>query len=189
MQNQQQQTSWRDVMGGRYFTARFLEDDQEMRVKIANAEVKEIDPGQHRIVLNFNSRNHPLIVNVSNGVFISGALETDDYKQWIGREIILYKDTTSYEGEEMEAVRVKPYSPDNEEVHAGALQEFEMVGGERYGHKWQTRKPEMVRNYMRAREGLEISEPEKLTIPALAELTNMMLEAATSPKNGQPQNN
>lgn len=187
MKNQQPK-SWRDIMGGKYFTARFLHDGLDQEVTISNVEVKEINPDEFKIVLTFEGWEKPLIMNVSNCWYTEWALGTDDYREWVGEKIILYKDTTTYEGQEMDTVRVRPYdsklsSPNNSKAHAEVLEKFELTGRDIWQQKWDRRKAVMVSNYMMQKAGVEdVTEPEKLGIKPLTELTDMMLEKATAPQ-------
>ncbi|MAO64267.1 MAG: hypothetical protein CL666_04645 [Balneola sp.] len=190
-----QERSWRDVMGSKYFTARNLTEEDDLVVTVSNAEVREIDEGNPRILLHFANWDRPMIMNISNCYYTEWALGTDDYKQWIGREIILYKDTAEYEGESRETVRVRPYnneadSYNNGSTHADAVAEFEKVGNEIYKQRWADIKRRTVQKYMLVKTNVEgITDPIKLGIPALQELTENMLNQATSPKNGQPETN
>jgi hypothetical protein len=97
--------------------------DQKPVVEIETAEIKENNyDGQEKkqIVLSFVGKDKVLGLNFTNASKISQLIGTEDFNEWVGYRIRLYKDQTKFEGRIVDCIRVFPDLPEqvNEKAKA-----------------------------------------------------------------------
>ncbi len=61
----------------------------------------ESEPESMRYTLSFNELPKPMLLNNTNGLRIQKITGTDDFDEWIGKEIILFNDETVMFGKDM----------------------------------------------------------------------------------------
>jgi hypothetical protein len=95
-----------DAFPSKYLKASDVED--EPVYKIIKAEVEEVGPKKdEKVILYFRGVEKGLVLNKTNWKAIADQLGSDDTDSWIGSEIQLYSGTASFQGEEVEAIRIK----------------------------------------------------------------------------------
>ena len=80
-----------------------------MTPTIADVREEEVGSGEDaedRFVLHFEDDTKPLVLNKTNGSVLLDAfgLESDD---WIGKQVILYRDRTAFRGEMVDCLRLR----------------------------------------------------------------------------------
>lgn len=90
--------------------------DKKPVLTISSAEVVEKDYGdgpKKQIILSFNQTPKVLGLNYTNASKIAELTGTEEYEEWIGASIKLYKDTTKTSGgKTVPCIRVFPELPD-----------------------------------------------------------------------------
>jgi hypothetical protein len=81
-------------------------------VTISKYELKDVskdnDPTTEKYVLHFEELEKPLVLNKTNGQAIQRATDSDDFDDWIGKEIVLYVDpNVTFAGEVVGGIRVR----------------------------------------------------------------------------------
>jgi len=103
------------VFGGDSLKAADLQG-REFTLTIASVEPKKFDNGT-KLVIRFAGAKKCLVSNKTNAkriAFMHGT-ETD---LWIGKSITLYAEFVEYQGQTMQAIRVKPPQPQQAAVPA-----------------------------------------------------------------------
>jgi hypothetical protein len=63
---------------------------------------------EHKWVLYFEKVEKPLVLNKTNGHLIESIAGSDDFDDWIGKQIVLYNDTTvMFGGRQTGGIRVR----------------------------------------------------------------------------------
>jgi hypothetical protein len=78
---------------------------REIPVTIANVAMKKFDNG-NKLVLHFEGKKKTLVCNKTNAKRISSMYGTNT-DLWIGNEITLYTDQVEFQGDLVDAIRVK----------------------------------------------------------------------------------
>jgi len=69
---------------------------------------KEGAPEDMKYALNFNEVEKPLILNSTNGQIIAQITKSDDFDNWIGKQIVLYDEPNiSFGGKLVGGIRVR----------------------------------------------------------------------------------
>lgn len=105
------------VFGGDSLKAADLQG-KEPTVTIESVEEKKFDNG-NKLVVRFRGTKKCLVCNKTNAkriAFMHGN-ETD---QWVGKTITLYVDFVEFQGETVQAIRVKPPQPQPQQTAAPA---------------------------------------------------------------------
>jgi hypothetical protein len=93
----------------KYLAASDIEDDQIVTIKqFGHVEVQD---GEEKPALWFEEFDKPMVLNPTNGKTIAKVLDADDTDDWIGRRIALFVAMVSFQGREVEAIRVKGRAP------------------------------------------------------------------------------
>ena len=95
-----------DVFGGAYLKASDLKG-AEPTVTIESVEPKKMQDGSQKLDIAFVGKDKHLLANKTNSsriAFMHGK-ETDG---WIGKKIQLYTDLVDFQGNTVEAIRVRP---------------------------------------------------------------------------------
>ena len=95
-----------DAFKSDYFKSAHVADGP-ITVTIANCELTQL-PGDddEKPVLSFSDHDMKLILNATNWDAISD-LYGDDSDGWKGKKIILYQDTTRFQGKTVDCIRVR----------------------------------------------------------------------------------
>ena len=93
------------VFGGDTLKAADLQG-HEPTVVIASVEMKKFDNG-NKLVIAFQGKKKALVCNKTNANRIAYVHGTNT-DHWIGKEITLYTDLVDFQGNTVEAIRVRP---------------------------------------------------------------------------------
>lgn len=94
------------------FPSKFLKasdlQGKEVRVEIFDVRMEDVsgDGSEEKPIMYFKDKVKGLVLNKTN----SGKLEAaygDDTDGWLGKEIIIYPDTTLYQGRTVDCLRVR----------------------------------------------------------------------------------
>ena|SRR5215471_14298267 len=92
----------------RYLTASDLPDEGSMRVTIEKISLEEVGRDKEtKPCIYFEEFNKALICNKTNGRTIARALGSEEFDEWIGRSIALYRADVEFAGEMVQGIRVK----------------------------------------------------------------------------------
>ena len=94
----------KSVFSGETLKASDLQD-REIPVIIAGIEMKKFDNG-NKLVLRFEGKKKTLVCNKTNANRIA-AMYGPNTDLWIGNEITLYSDKVDFQGELVDAIRIK----------------------------------------------------------------------------------
>lgn len=93
-----------NVFGGDTLKAADL-NGNEPTVVIANVEMKKFDNG-NKLVIHFEGKKKTLVCNKTNAKRIAHAYGSNT-EDWIGQEITLFTDLVDFQGNTVEAIRVR----------------------------------------------------------------------------------
>lgn len=85
---------------------------REVKCIIESNEIVKFDNG-NKVVLKFKGKEKGLVLNKTNANKI-GAAHGMSPDAWKGKEIILYPDTTQFNGSMVDCIRVRPVLPVSE---------------------------------------------------------------------------
>src|SRR5215831_18940064 len=92
----------------KYLTAADLPDEGSQAVTIEKIGLEEVGRDKEtKPVIYFEEFSKALICNKTNGRAIARALGTEEFDEWVGRRIALYRAEVEFAGEMVEAIRVK----------------------------------------------------------------------------------
>lgn len=92
------------------------EDLKGRRVDVVISEaVTEKVGDADKIVLSFDGKEKKLVLNITNARMIAGLLNSMDTADWIGSEITLRPDKTTYQGDLVDCLRVDAVLPNQPE--------------------------------------------------------------------------
>lgn len=92
------------VFSGDYLKAVDLQG-HEPSVIIEGVEVKQFNDG-NKLLLSFQGKQKGLVANKTNANRIA-KLYGDDTDGWVGKEIVLYTDQVDFQGNTVDAIRVR----------------------------------------------------------------------------------
>lgn len=79
-------------------------------VVIIGAEERKVGD-DNKIVLSFRDKEKQLVLNITNARIIASLLESYDTSDWIGREITLRPDKTTFQDKLVDCIRVDGVLP------------------------------------------------------------------------------
>jgi len=95
-----------DAFPGKYLRADDVEDEPILTIK--DLQVEEVGPKkEEKYILYFREEPKGLVLNKTNWKTIDKILGTDDTDEWFGKKIQLYSGTAQFQGEEVDAIRVR----------------------------------------------------------------------------------
>jgi hypothetical protein len=94
-----------NIFGGDTLKAADLQG-REFTLCIASAEMKKFD-NSNKLVIRFQNAKKAFVCNKTNANRIAYMYGTNT-DGWIGKEIVLYVDLVDFQGQTVEAIRVKP---------------------------------------------------------------------------------
>lgn len=82
----------------------------EVTVKISGVDVADFQDGTRKPVLMFVGKRKGMTLNKTNANKLK-AQWGDDMDGWVGKEVILYPDTTDFGGRTVDCLRLRPVLP------------------------------------------------------------------------------
>ena len=98
----------------RYLKAEDLPKGKKVRVKIDTVVMEKVGDGE-KPVMYFDGKEKGFVLNVTNSSIITEVVGSEDTDEWLGRYILLYSTTTSYQGKPCPCIRVDVPQPVDEE--------------------------------------------------------------------------
>jgi hypothetical protein len=99
----------RDAYPSKYLTATDLPEEGPQSVTIEKIGLEEVGRDKEiKPVIYFEEFGKSLICNKTNARSIARALGSEEFDDWVGRRIALYRAEVEFAGEMVEAIRVKP---------------------------------------------------------------------------------
>ena len=86
-------------------------DDSDLIVTIKACTLEEVTPSDKKWVLWFEESDKGMVLNKTNSKMISQLLLSDDSDDWIGRKIILFPTQVDFQGDQVDAIRVRKKLP------------------------------------------------------------------------------
>lgn len=100
-----------DAYPSKYLAAADLKG-REFHLTITRVEIEEVGRNkEEKPVVYFKEAKKALTLNKTNWGAIEKALGSDDTDEWAGGRITLYPSETSFDGETVDCIRVRPKSP------------------------------------------------------------------------------
>ena len=116
-------SDWRSMFDRDYIGAWDLPRGQDIPVTIARVEAGTlVAPGGRKSkkpVVYFEGKEKGFALNKTNAKAIAGMYGNDTAK-WLGRRIAIYSTTTSFGGDTVDCIRVRPTPPKSNKVTANA---------------------------------------------------------------------
>lgn len=102
-----------DVFPSKYLKASDLpEDGSAEAFTIEKVEIEEIGLNKDRKpVIHFEESDKAMVCNKTNWNTIVKALDSQDSDAWLGKKINLYRAEVEFQGEMVEAIRIRLKSP------------------------------------------------------------------------------
>jgi hypothetical protein len=86
-------------------------DDADLTVTIRGCTFEEVTPTERKWVLWFEETEKGMVLNKTNSKMISQLLLSDDTDDWVGRKIILFPTQVDFQGDQVDAIRVRKKLP------------------------------------------------------------------------------
>jgi len=97
-----------DAFPSKYLKAGDLPDEGSQSVTIEKIALEEIGRDREtKPVIYFEEFNKALVCNKTNARTIARAIGSEDFDDWIGHKINLYRAEVEFQGEMVEAIRVR----------------------------------------------------------------------------------
>lgn len=97
-----------DAFPSKYLKAGDLPDEGSETVTIEKIALEEIGRDREtKPVIYFEEFNKALVCNKTNARTIARAIGSEDFDDWIGQKINLYRAEVEFQGEMVESIRVK----------------------------------------------------------------------------------
>lgn len=114
-------THWKELSDSPYLGAYSLQPGQELQLTIAKAGAEQVtgaDGSKETCrVIHFKEKGvKPMIVNSTNAKTISKLADSPYMENWVGTEIQVYAEKVKAFGEQMEALRIRPFKPKKKAV-------------------------------------------------------------------------
>ena len=101
-----------DAFPSKYLTAADLPEEGSKVVTVEKIGLEEVGRDKEtKPIIYFAEFNKALVLNVTNARTIARALGSEDFDDWIGQRIALYRTEVQYGGDMVEGIRVKLKSP------------------------------------------------------------------------------
>ena len=102
-----------DAFPSKYLKASDLPEEGSQPAKIEKIQIEEVgQQKQKKPVVHFEDLDKPLILNKTNAKVISSLTGSGDFDDWIGKTINLYRAEVEFQGDMVEAIRVRRKTPD-----------------------------------------------------------------------------
>lgn len=97
-----------DAFPSKYLKAGDLPEEGSQRFTIEKIEIEEIGKDKDKKpVIFFDEIHKGLVCNKTNARTIAKVLGSEDFEDWTGKQISLYRAEVEFQGEMVEAIRVK----------------------------------------------------------------------------------
>ena len=97
-----------DAFPSKYLKASDLPEEGSQQFTIERIEIEEVGQEKTRKpVIYFEEDNKGLVCNKTNARTIAKVLGTEQFEEWAGKKINLYRAEVDFQGEMIEAIRVK----------------------------------------------------------------------------------
>lgn len=97
-----------DAYPGKYLKSGDLPEEGNQTAVIENVKVEEIGANkEEKPVVHFSNLDKGMVLNKTNWKTIARALGSEDTDDWIGKTISLYRAEVEFQGEMVEAIRVR----------------------------------------------------------------------------------
>lgn len=108
-------THYKRLINPDYLGAYSLDPGKDLILTIASVKKENVTgPGGHTdqcTVARFKEGGKPMILNVTNCKMITNIYKTPYIEEWVGKQIQLYATEVKYQGEMVEALRIRPAAP------------------------------------------------------------------------------
>lgn len=97
-----------DAFPSKYLKASDFPEEGDQEVTIERIALEEIGRDrQTKPVIYFEEFQAGLVCNVTNARVIARVLESQEFDDWIGRKITLYRTETDFQGDIVDAIRIR----------------------------------------------------------------------------------
>ncbi len=99
-----------EAFPSKYLKAGDLPDEGSQSFTIEKVSFEEIGLGrdkEKKPVIYFDEIHKGLVLNKTNARTIAKALDSEEFNQWTGKVVSLYRAEVEFQGEMVEAIRVK----------------------------------------------------------------------------------
>lgn len=97
-----------NLFPSKYLKAADLPEDEAVSFKIAKIKLEEIGKDKDtKPVIYFEGEEKGLVANKTNCRIIASIIGSDEIDDWIGQTIRLYRTEVEFQGDSVEAIRVK----------------------------------------------------------------------------------
>ncbi len=101
-----------DAFPSKYLKAGDLPDEGSQPFTIEKIAIEEIGRDKDKKpVIYFDEIHKGLVLNKTNGRTIAGIVGSEDFDEWTGKVISLYRAEVEFQGEMVESIRVKLKAP------------------------------------------------------------------------------
>jgi len=110
LNKEKEMPSVHDLKNSKYLTQHDVEPPvvvtfQAYREENVAQDGENADP---KYIFKFRELDKPLVMNFTNGSLVESILGTDDFDQWMGKEVVLYRDPTiSFGGRITGGIRIR----------------------------------------------------------------------------------
>lgn len=102
-----------DLKNSKYLTQHDVEPPVVVTFQAYKEEnvAKEGERPDPKYIFKFRELEKPLVMNFTNGSIVSSILGTEDFDQWMGKEVVLYRDpTVGFGGKITGGIRIRAKS-------------------------------------------------------------------------------
>lgn len=101
-----------DAFPSKYLKSGDLPEDRPLPVTIEKVTQEEVGKNKDmKFIVHFEELDKGLVLNKTNAKTISKIAETPEFEEWSGTKIHLYRAEVEFQGEMVEAIRVKLKAP------------------------------------------------------------------------------
>lgn len=86
-------------------------DDADLTVTISKCTFEEVTPTESKWVLWFDETDKAMVLNKTNSKMIAQLLLSDDTDDWVGRKVTLFPTQVDFQGDQVDAIRVRKKLP------------------------------------------------------------------------------
>lgn len=145
-------THWKKLNNPNYLGSFSLLPNEEKVLTIKSAGKEQVIGADGKkeecIVAHFVEKELPMIINATNAKTIERLYKTPYVEQWAGKKIQVYSTTVRAFGEDVEALRIRPFPPRAKEyfceVCGKQIQPFGKMTAEQYANLSMQRKGKVI---------------------------------------------
>lgn len=117
-----------DIFASKYLRAADLKG-RDVPVTIASCELQKLPKGEQKLALYFKGKEKGVLLNKTNANRIA-AMYGKDTDKWIGKDIVLFPTQVEFQGDMVDAIRVKGVLPNSS---GGNVQTVKLKDAPGYG--------------------------------------------------------